>query len=142
MRLRFILIAALSALAGLTTSPASAAETKLTVRDSEYGAMLWGPGKQAVYVFSDDDRNRSRCYRRCAAAWPPVLAAHRPQGGHGVSEELLGTIRRRNGDRQVTYAGRPLYYYAHEGSGDVECHDVRLNGGVWWVIGPDGVPRD
>jgi hypothetical protein len=40
----------------------------------------------------------------------------------------------------VTYRGQPLYTYAHEGRGDVFCHDVELNGGFWWVLGPDGEP--
>jgi hypothetical protein len=58
-----------------------------------------------------------------------------------VVPDLLGTTTRRNGDRQVTYAGRPLYTYAHEGRGEVLCHDVRLNGGYWWVLDPEGEPR-
>ncbi len=39
------------------------------------------------------------------------------------------------------WRGRPLYYYAHEGPGQVLCHDVDLNGGLWWVVGPDGRRR-
>ncbi|HZL04366.1 MAG TPA: hypothetical protein VFE45_02915 [Coriobacteriia bacterium] len=41
----------------------------------------------------------------------------------------------------MTYAGRPLYYYAHEGPGRVLCHNVHLNGGLWWVVGPNGKRR-
>ena len=33
---------------------------------------------------------------------------------------------------------KPLYYYAHEGPGEVECHNVNLNGGFWWAVGADG----
>jgi predicted lipoprotein with Yx(FWY)xxD motif len=61
--------------------------------------------------------------------------------GKGVRQQLLGTLRRRDGRRQVTYAGKPLYYYAHEGPGQVLCHDVDLNGGYWWVVGPSGRRR-
>jgi predicted lipoprotein with Yx(FWY)xxD motif len=105
------------------------------------GTKVWGPDRQAVYVFEDDKPDESRCYGKCAKAWPPVLTDGRPKAGSGVDEKLLGTTRRNNGDRQVTYSGRPLYFYAHEGRGDVFCHDVRLNGGYWWVVGPDGAPR-
>lgn len=115
--------------------------TKITVRGSEFGRMLWGPERQAIYVFENDVARRSRCYGACARAWPPVLTRGRPVAGRGVRERLLGTTRRRNGRRQVTYAGRPLYYYAHEGRGEVLCHDVFLNGGYWWVVGPDGRRR-
>ena len=41
----------------------------------------------------------------------------------------------------MTYAGQPLYYYAHEGPGQVLCHNVYLNGGLWWVVGPSGKRR-
>jgi hypothetical protein len=61
--------------------------------------------------------------------------------GRGVRASLLATTRRRDGRLQVTYRGRPLYYYAHEGPGQVLCHDVNLNGGYWWVVGPDGKRR-
>ncbi len=103
--------------------------------------MLWAPGRQAIYMFENDGPDRSRCYGDCARAWPPVLTQGRPLAGRGIDPELLGITKRRNGDRQVTYAGRPLYTYAHEGRGDVFCHNVDLNGGYWWVLDPEGQPR-
>jgi predicted lipoprotein with Yx(FWY)xxD motif len=115
--------------------------TKVVVRASEFGPMLWGPGQRAVYVFQRDRRNDSNCFGGCARAWPPLLTRGKPVAGNRVQDRLLGTIRRPNGKRQVTYAGQPLYKYAHEGPGQVLCHNVNLNGGLWWVIGPDGKPR-
>jgi predicted lipoprotein with Yx(FWY)xxD motif len=103
--------------------------------------MLWGPRRQAIYIFERDRPGESRCYGACARAWPPVFTKGRPVAGRGVRKSLLGTTRRRNGKRQVTYAGKPLYYYAHEGPGEVRCHNVNLNGGLWWVVGTDGRRR-
>jgi predicted lipoprotein with Yx(FWY)xxD motif len=103
--------------------------------------MLFGPNRQAVYVFERDRRGRSRCYGRCARAWPPVLTRGRPVPGRRVRASLLGTTRRHSGRRQVTYAGKPLYYYANEGPGEVLCHDVNLNGGFWWVVDRNGRRR-
>ena len=103
--------------------------------------MLWGPKRQAIYIFQRDGRNRSRCYGDCAELWPPVYTKGKPVAGRGVRSSLLGTTRRRDGRRQVTYAGKPLYYYAHEAAGQVRCHNVDLNGGLWWVIGPNGKRR-
>jgi predicted lipoprotein with Yx(FWY)xxD motif len=120
---------------------ASAAGTTITARGSQFGTMLWGPKRQAVYIFQRDPRGTSRCYGACAKAWPPVYTSSRPVAGRNVRGRLLGTTRRRDGRSQVTYAGRPLYYYAHEGPGQVLCHDVDLNGGLWWVVGPDGKRR-
>ena len=115
--------------------------TKVTVRGSEFGAMLFDSKRQAIYIFENDSRNKTVCYGECARAWPPVLTKGRPVAGKGVDAGLLGTVRRRSGRRQVTYAGQPLYFYAHEGPGEVRCHNVNLNGGFWWVVGPDGKRR-
>ena len=103
--------------------------------------MLFNSRKQAIYIFQNDRRNRSNCYGSCARAWPPVYTKGDPVAGTRVRKSLLGTIRRRGGRRQVTYAGKPLYYYAHEGPGQVLCHNVHLNGGFWWVVGTDGKRR-
>jgi len=115
--------------------------TKVVVGDSEFGEMLYDAGEQAIYVFERDRGEESSCYGECAAAWPPVLTSGAPVAGDGVDDALLGTTERRDGSTQLTYGGRPLYYYAHEAPGEVRCHNVDLNGGLWWVVGPDGEPR-
>lgn len=139
---RLALTALLAALGtGGAAAPAMAAGTKITARGSEFGPMLWGPKRQAIYIFQRDRHKRSRCYGACAEAWPPVFSTGKPIAGRGVRKSLLGTTRRRGGRRQVTYAGRPLYTYAHEGPGQVLCHNVHLNGGLWWVVGPNGKRR-
>jgi predicted lipoprotein with Yx(FWY)xxD motif len=125
-----------------TARPAAARPgTKIVLRNSEFGTMLFNRRRQAIYIFERDAKNRTRCYGECAKAWPPVYTKGRPRAGRGVRAALLGTIARRGGRRQVTYAGQPLYYYAHEGPGQVLCHNVNLNGGLWWVVGPDGRRR-
>jgi predicted lipoprotein with Yx(FWY)xxD motif len=134
-------VVAVAALALLAPPTAMAAGTTITVRSSEYGRILFGPNRQAVYVFQRDRRNRSRCYGECAREWPPVYTQDKPHARRGARSSLLGTIKRRDGRLQVTYAGRPLYYYAHEGPGEVLCHNVNLNGGLWWVIGANGKRR-
>jgi predicted lipoprotein with Yx(FWY)xxD motif len=122
---------------------AMAARKGRTIRldESEFGTMLFDGRRQAIYIFENDPRGKSVCYGECARAWPPVLTAGRPRAGDGVRKNLLGTVTRRNGKRQVTYAGKPLYFYAHEAPGEVRCHNVNLNGGFWWVVGPDGKRR-
>jgi predicted lipoprotein with Yx(FWY)xxD motif len=117
------------------------AGTRVRVRRSEFGRMLFDSKRQAIYVFERDPKGKSVCYGDCAAAWPPVFTDGKPVAGKGVKARLLGTVKRRGGRRQVTYAGKPLYFYAHEAPGEVRCHNVNLNGGLWWVVGPDGKPR-
>jgi predicted lipoprotein with Yx(FWY)xxD motif len=115
--------------------------TTVKLADSDFGRMLFDSRKQAIYIFERDEENKSNCYGECAEAWPPVFTTGEPQAGSGVKASLLGTTKRRDGKRQITYAGKPLYYYAHEGPGEVKCHNVNLNGGLWWVIGPSGKRR-
>ena len=115
--------------------------TKLIANGSEFGTMLFDSRKQAIYVFERDGSGKSVCYGECAKAWPPVSTVGEPVAGAGVKPGLLGTLKRRDGLRQVTYAGKPLYFYAHEGPGQVLCHNVNLNGGYWWVLAPSGERR-
>ena len=115
--------------------------TAVTVADSEFGPMLFGANRRAIYIFENDPKGRTVCQGECAEAWPPVLTKGEPRAAKGVKQSLLGTTRRPDGSLQVTYAGKPLYFYAHEGPGEVRCHNVDLNGGLWWVVGPDGKRR-
>jgi predicted lipoprotein with Yx(FWY)xxD motif len=117
------------------------AGTTVVLGDSEFGPMLFDSKDQAIYVFERDPKGESACYGECAAAWPPVLTKGEPKAADGVDASLLGTAERRDGKLQLTYAGRPLYFYAHERPGEVKCHNVDLNGGLWWVVGPNGEPR-
>jgi predicted lipoprotein with Yx(FWY)xxD motif len=115
--------------------------TTITLAESDFGPMLFDSNKQAIYVFERDSRNETVCYGECAEAWPPVYTKGAPQAAKGVKASLLGTVERRDGRRQVTYAGKPLYFYAHEDPGVVLCHNVNLNGGYWWAVGADGKRR-
>jgi predicted lipoprotein with Yx(FWY)xxD motif len=126
---------------GKTDDDSAERGTKLRAGGSEFGRMLFDSRRQAVYIFENDPKGRSVCYGECAEAWPPVFTDGEPVAGRGIKRSLLGTIKRRGGRRQVTYAGKPLYYYAHEDRGEVRCHNVNLNGGFWWVVGPNGKRR-
>jgi predicted lipoprotein with Yx(FWY)xxD motif len=136
-----VAVATATAVVLALSSPAPAAGTKITIRGSDFGRIVWGPKRQAVYAFERDRRGESRCYGECARLWPPVYTSGRPVAGPGIRRALLGTTRRRDGRLQVTYRGRPLYYYAHEGPGEVKCHNVFLNGGLWWVLDANGRRR-
>ncbi len=130
-----------SAAAPTPVATAAASGTKIVLGKSAFGTMLFNARRQAIYIFQRDPKGKSACYGACAKAWPPVYTKNPPRAGRGVRRSLLGTTRRRDGRLQVTYAGKPLYYYAHEGPGQVLCHNVNLNGGLWWVVGPNGRRR-
>jgi predicted lipoprotein with Yx(FWY)xxD motif len=119
---------------------ASAAATMtLTLRSTRYGRVLFDGRNRVLYGFTRDRRGGpSQCYGACAAAWPVYFSKGALRAGRGVRQALLGTVRRRDGRRQVTYNGWPLYYYAHEGPGEVKCQNVREFGGLWLVVRASG----
>lgn len=112
--------------------------TAITTAPSDFGEVLWGLERQVVYIWELEPSDTPECYGDCAAAWPPVLTEGDPVAEGKVDEELLGTTKRDDGTTQVTYNGHPLYYYAHEGPGEVKCHNIETHGGLWWVITPAG----
>ena len=107
---------------------------------SDYGPMLFDRSGQAIYLFDRETTPTPDCYGACAEAWPPVLTDGPPRARGDVRPGLLGTTARKDGSRQVTYAGHPLYFYAHEGKHEVLCHNVTEFGGVWLVVTPGGDP--
>jgi predicted lipoprotein with Yx(FWY)xxD motif len=112
----------------------------VTLRDSQFGPVIFNGRAQAAYTFTRDAEGRSRCYGDCAKAWPPFFADARPRAARGVKRPLLGTVRRRGGRSQVTYAGRPLYFYAHDPKGEVLCNDIAEFGGTWFAVTASGKP--
>ena len=117
----------------------SANGTVITTGQSEFGTMLFNEKMQAIYIWEVEDTSSAECYGNCAELWPPVLTEGNPQATGEVDSSLLGTTKRSDGTSQVTYNGHPLYYYAHEGPGEVECHNIATHGGLWWVIQPNGI---
>jgi predicted lipoprotein with Yx(FWY)xxD motif len=116
-----------------------AATAALTLRSTRYGRVLFDGRGRVLYAFTRDRRaGPSRCYGACAAAWPVYFAKSSLRAGSGVKQSLIGKTRRRNGRMQVTYNGWPLYYYAHEGPGEVKCQNVDQFGGLWLVVKPNG----
>jgi predicted lipoprotein with Yx(FWY)xxD motif len=126
-------LAATFAVGGPTSS------ASVTVRSSDYGRILFGGRGKALYAFTRDERGRSRCSGACATAWPPFVVTRKPRAAAGVKGSLIGTIRRSDGKLQVTYGGRPLYYYVGDRKpGQVLCQNVKEFGGLWLVVRPSG----
>jgi predicted lipoprotein with Yx(FWY)xxD motif len=113
---------------------------RIETGDSQFGEVLFDQDDRAIYLFDKEATAESECYGACAAAWPPVLTEGDPRTGGDVRAGLLGTTERRDGSTQVTYDGRPLYYYVDEPPGQVLCHNVDEFGGLWLVVEPDGTP--
>jgi predicted lipoprotein with Yx(FWY)xxD motif len=140
--LRATLIATLVVLASAVLAATTmAAAPTVAVHHSRYGPILTDGAGRTLYLFTRERSARSRCYGACATAWPPLIARGRVRAGRGAHRSLLGTTRRRDGSRQLTYRGHPLYYYVGERrAGQILCQNVTEFGGTWLVVSPRGTP--
>ncbi|MET8637760.1 SCO0930 family lipoprotein [Streptomyces sp. NPDC004680] len=122
-------------------SPSATAATlssgEVSVRaDNSLGDVVVDGKGMSVYVFAKDTKpGSSSCEGECAAQWPPVPAGD-AKTAKGLNQQLLGSITRTDGSKQLTLAGKPLYYYAKDTKpGDVNGQGVK---GAWYASAPDG----
>lgn len=123
------------------TAPAEPAAPKhptLKVVASEFGKTIADDAGEALYLFDADTTTRSTCYDACAVAWPPLLAKKEPTVSSALDPGLVGTTKRTDGTRQVTYNGHPLYYYVGDSPGVIKCQNIFEYGGNWLVVKPNG----
>ena len=83
------------------------------------GTYLTGEDGKTLYFFVPDAPGVSVCTGDCAGNWPPFVLEGGEQAakGDGVTG-VVGVIARTDPEgQQVTYDGRPLYYYAGDANG-------------------------
>ena len=132
------------------SSPAAAGQASSGATTIGLAAISGIPGQALVdaqgrtlYLFEADKNGTSACTGACAAAWPPVSVTGTPQAGSGVSQSLLGTIKRSDGTTQVTYNGHPLYYFAGDsGTGAAHGQGSKAFGAGWYVLNASGAKID
>ncbi len=78
-------------------------------------AMFQGVGITPiiVYTYSKDTKDHSTCTGACALTWPPVLTSAAPQAT-GLPSGSVGETKRADGTEQLTFHGKPLYFYSEE----------------------------
>jgi len=131
------LLALIALLAGVAAAPAP--HPAVTAKASSFGRVLYDGRGFVLYGFTRDARARSACSGPCARSWPPFIVKTPARAGTGVTGSRLGTTRRSDGSLQVTYAGRPLYYYVGDRKpGQILCQNAREFGGIWRVVRPNG----
>jgi predicted lipoprotein with Yx(FWY)xxD motif len=111
----------------------------VVAKSSRYGKILFDGRGYVLYAFTKDAKGRSACAGDCARAWPPYFAKGPLRVGEGLQSSKIGTTKRADGRLQVTYGGRPLYYYVgDDGPGVIRCQNVFEFGGDWLVLRPSG----
>jgi len=136
------LAAAPAALAGATPPVAHAATTP-TVKSAHtsLGKILVTGSGSTLFMFTRDHHNTDACVRinGCSAVWPVLKANGKLSAGGGLASSRLSTIRLRNGTRQVTYDGHPLYTYSFSsGPRDTSYVGARQFGGSWYALSVAG----
>lgn len=123
--------------------PANPPALTLETATTDLGTFLVGKDGLTTYFFAADTApGVSVCEDQCLVAWPPVTvpAGNTVAGGEGVTG-VLGLITGTDGSTQVTYDGRPLYYW----QGDTEPGQTTGQGvnDIWWVADVSGhLPTD
>jgi predicted lipoprotein with Yx(FWY)xxD motif len=132
--------AALTLTFGLgSASASSSSATKVAVASSSLGRILVDGHGRTLYLFARDKHGKSSCSGSCATYWPPLIASGKPIAIKGAKASLLGTTRRSDGRRQVTYRNHPLYRYVGDTQkGMTAGQGLNLSGGEWWVLSPAG----
>jgi len=119
-------------------SMAPAGDVALASTTTDLGTFLTGANGLTLYYFTRDAfSGQSICGGKCAEAWPPLLVGEGSAitAADGI-DGVTGMIERADGTYQVTYDGRPLYYFAKDAAaGDVAGQGL---GGVWFVATTDG----
>ena len=139
--------------------------TVIVASPGTFGTMLIvGSGEYAgytLYYISSDQPPKFGCTKKLVseggpsisctgpsndqkAEWPAITTKGVPVAGPGVSQKLLGTVKRKDIGTQVTYAGHPLYLFDQSpGSITGEGYDepsIPPFHGVWWLMTPAGLP--
>jgi predicted lipoprotein with Yx(FWY)xxD motif len=108
-------------------------------RRTSLGTVLVDGAGRTLYLFEQDKGTTSTCVGGCAGIWPALTATTTPVAAGGASAGKLGSAKRSDGTRIVTYGGHPLYTYAGDGRpGDTEGEGLDSFGAEWYVLAPSG----
>ena len=119
----------------------SMATGTVNLRATPLGKVLATANGRALYLFRHDKTTKSTCYGACATDWPPLLTkVAKPAVGTGVKASLIGTTMRKDGKRQVTYRGHPLYrFFLDKRAGQLKGQGQDFFGGKWYVMNAKGL---
>jgi predicted lipoprotein with Yx(FWY)xxD motif len=101
------------------------------------GLYLTDISGMTLYTFSKDTTGTSTCNGACIALWPPFNSTPiKPPSSVKIAD--FGTVNRADGLAQLSYMGKPLYYYSR----DAKPGDTNGEGfnNLWYVANVSGLP--
>jgi predicted lipoprotein with Yx(FWY)xxD motif len=103
-----------------------------TATSTKYGTYVISG--HTVYVLAP---SKVACNAACLKYWPQVLlpkGVTKATAGAGVSSSDLGTLKLKNGRRQVTYSGKALFKFSKDTAAGQVKGIVKDTWGKWSII--------
>jgi predicted lipoprotein with Yx(FWY)xxD motif len=121
------------------THAAPASSTVVSTAKTGLGRILVNSRGHTLYLFGKDRNGKSACSGQCATFWPPLIANGKPRVAGGAKASLIGSIRRADGRRQVTYNHHPLYTFVKDTKkGQTHGEGFSAFGAKWYAVSPAG----
>lgn len=122
---------------GRKAGSATVSSPPLSVAESGLGKIIVDGRGRTLYRFTKDSAwpMKSDCVGTCLKTWKPArpVDASRIEG---INPELLSTLKRPDGEKQLSIDCWPLYWF----TGDLKPGDVNGQGvnGTWFAVSKDG----
>ena len=128
-----VALGALSLSVGATSTAGAATSVVVsTAKTAKLGTFLVS-GKTLYTVKA----SKTPCTAQCLKFWPPLMlpkGVKKAKAGSGVNAAKLGTMKRSGGVLQVTYAGRPLYWFVGDTAAGQVHGNLTNTWGKWSVV--------
>jgi predicted lipoprotein with Yx(FWY)xxD motif len=125
---------AVGALAVLPATAAGAANPQVKVAAQTIGGMgkVLVSGGKALYVLTP---SATPCTSACLAIWPAltVHSGSKATALTGVTKSKLGVTTDAKGAHQVTYGGKPVYFFVEDSKGTVKGN-ITDQWGKWTAV--------
>jgi predicted lipoprotein with Yx(FWY)xxD motif len=101
------------------------------------GAVVTDADGKTLYRFDKDlsQPPTSNCDGACTTSWQPMLAGVATPMLKGVQDTQVGTATRKDGSKQITLNGWPLYTFSGDKPGQLNGQGAN---GTWFAVAPDG----
>lgn len=124
----FLVLGFLGAAAGFASAQGASVQVQTAGDGTRY---LTDSKGMTLYYFTLDTDGTSACYGDCEKAWP-VFYAKDLTVSSDLSAADFGTTTRKDGKKETTYKGWPLYYWVQDQKpGDMTGENVH---GVWFIL--------
>jgi len=121
------------------THAAPASSTVVSTAKTGLGRILVNSRGHTLYLFGKDRNGKSACSGQCATFWPPLIANGKTRVAGGAKASMIGSIKRADGRRQVTYNHHPLYTFVKDTKkGQTHGEGFSAFGAKWYAVSPAG----